>query len=171
MGTRSGCRASAEIGSDFDGLTRVGLRLFLDTDVGYGLKTDWDYYSEKLDCGCRDELWIGDVTGTYRVGGGETFQMYVGIGPRFLFDRDRVRGGVNGLIGFDAFPSKPLHAFGSIEGGNLNSAGVLRVRAGIGANWTYAELFAGYDYFNIGGSHWRGPSLGCGCGTDRPQAR
>lgn len=39
-------RASTEAGSNFDGLDRVGLRLFLDTDTRFGLKTDWDYYSE-----------------------------------------------------------------------------------------------------------------------------
>jgi len=153
-------RASGEVGNDFDGLTRVGVRLFLDTDTRFGLKTDWDYYSEKLECGCRDELWIGDVTGTYRFVQNEWLMMHTGLGARFLLDHGHDKGGFNFLYGFDAFPSQPVHLFGSIEAGTLGSAGVLRLHGGVGANYTHFELFAGYDYLNIGGAVFQGPFVG-----------
>jgi hypothetical protein len=153
-------RASGEVGSDFDGLTRVGLRLFLDTDSRFGLKTDWDYYSEKLECGCRDEFWIGDVTGTYRFVQNEWLIMHTGVGARFLLDHGHDRAGVNFLYGFDAFPSQPVHLFGSFEGGTLGNAGVLRLHGGAGVNYTHFELFAGYDYLNIGGAILQGPFVG-----------
>jgi len=153
-------RASAEVGNDFDGLTRVGLRLFLDTDTRFGLKTDWDYFSEKLACGCRDELWLGDVTATFRFVQNERLMMHTGAGARFLLDHGSDRGGINFFYGFDAFPFQPLHLFGSAEAGTLSAASVCRLRGGIGVNWTHAELFAGYDYFNIGGAVLQGPFVG-----------
>jgi hypothetical protein len=153
-------RASAEGGSDFDGLDRVGLRLFLDTDTRFGLKTDWDWYTEKLACGCRDDLWIGDVTATYRFVQNEFLLMHTGLGGRFLIDHGRDRAGFNFLYGFDAFPVQPVHLFGSFEAGTLGSAGVLRLRGGVGVNWGFAELFAGYDYLRIGGVSLQGPMAG-----------
>jgi hypothetical protein len=153
-------RAAAEVGNDFDGLTRVGLRLFLDTDTRFGIKTDWDYYSERLSCGCRDELWVGDVTATFRFVQNERIVMHTGFGGRFLLDHGEDRGGINFLYGFDAFPVRPWHVFGSVEVGTLSAATVWRVRGGVGANWTHAELFAGYDYLEIGGTALQGPFVG-----------
>lgn len=153
-------RASAEAGSDFSGLDRVGLRLFLDTDTRFGLKTDWDWYSEKLPCGCRDELWLGDLTATFRFVQNEWLVMHTGVGARFLVDHGRDRAGVNFLYGFDAFPAKPVHLFGSAEAGTLGSAGVYRLRGGVGVNWSHVELFAGYDFVRIGGVNLQGPMAG-----------
>lgn len=153
-------RASAEAGSNFDGLDRVGLRLFLDTDTRFGLKTDWDYYSEKLPCGCRDDLWIGDVTATYRFVQNEWLMMHTGLGARFLVDHGHDHGGFNFLYGFDAFPIKPVHMFGDFDGGTLGHAGVVRLRGGVGINWNHAEFFAGYDFVRIGGVNLQGPMAG-----------
>jgi hypothetical protein len=153
-------RASAEAGSDFDGLDRVGLRLFLDTDTRFGLKSDWDWYTERRPCGCRDNLWIGDLTATYRFVQNEWLLMHTGLGARFLLDDGHNRGGINFLYGFDAFPIRPVHLFGSFEAGTLGSAGVYRVRGGVGVNWSHAELFAGYDCVRIGGVNLQGPTAG-----------
>jgi hypothetical protein len=153
-------RASAEVGDDFDGLTRVGLRLFLDTDTRFGLKSDWDYYRERLSCGCRDELWLGDLTATFRFAQGEWVQMHTGVGARFLMDHGNDRAGINFLYGLDAFPVEPLHLFGSAEVGTLGSASLWRLRGGVGVNWSHAELFAGYDCVRIGSVYLQGPFLG-----------
>jgi hypothetical protein len=153
-------RASAEAGSDFGGLDRVGLRLFLDTDTRLGLKTDWDWYTEKLPCGCRDELWLGDVTATYRFVQCDWLMMHTGLGARFLVDSGRDRAGVNFLYGFDAFPVKPVHLFGSFEAGTLRHADVYRARGGVGFNWSHGEVFAGYDFVRIGGVNLQGPMVG-----------
>jgi hypothetical protein len=153
-------RASAEAGSDFDGLDRVGLRLFLDTETRVGMKTDWDYYSEKQPCGCRDSLWIGDLTATYRFVQNERLLMHTGAGARFLVDHGNDRAGFNFLYGFEAFPVEPVHLFGSFEAGTLGHADVIRLRGGVGVNWTHFELFAGYDFLRIGGVNLQGPMAG-----------
>jgi hypothetical protein len=153
-------RGSVEVGSDFDGLTRTGLRLFLDTETRFGVKTDWDYYSERLACGCRDTFWLGDVTGTYRFFQADALQMHAGLGGRFLLDHGRDRAGLNLLVGFDLFPGKPWHVFGSVEGGSLGNAGLFRARGGAGVNWRHVEALAGYDYVRIGGVNLQGPFVG-----------
>lgn len=153
-------RASAEFGSDFDGLTRTGLRLFLDTDSRFGIKSDWDYYLERLPCGCRDQFWLGDITATYRFAQNEQIQIHTGLGARLMFDNGHDRGGFNFLYGFDAFPVQPVHLFGSFEAGSLGNAFLWRLHGGVGANWNHGELFVGYDYLNIGGATLQGPFVG-----------
>jgi hypothetical protein len=153
-------RASAELGSDFDGLTRTGLRLFLDTDTRFGIKSDWDYYQERLPFGGHDQLWFGDITPTFRFAQSEQIQMHTGLGARLMFDNGHDRGGFNFLYGFDAFPVKPLHLFGSFEAGSLGNAFLWRLHGGVGATWTRGELFAGYDYLNVGGAVLQGPMIG-----------
>jgi hypothetical protein len=153
-------RASAEAGSNFDGLDRLGLRLFLDTDTRFGLKSDWDYFSEKQPCGCRDTLWIGDVTGTFRFVQNEGILMTTGLGARFSLDHGHDHGGFNFLYGVDLFPAKPVHVFGDLDAGTLGSAGFLRLRGGVGINWTRIEMFAGYDFMRVGGVNLQGPMAG-----------
>jgi hypothetical protein len=153
-------RASAEAGSDFNGLDRVGLRLFLDSDTRIGLKSDWDYYSERLPAGRHDQMWFGDLTPTFRFVQNEWLMMQTGLGLRFMFDRERDHTGVNFLYSIDAFPIKPLHLFGSFEAGTLGHADLYRLRGGVGVNWTHAELFAGYDFLRIGGVNLQGPMMG-----------
>jgi hypothetical protein len=134
--------------------------LFLDTDTRLGLKTDWDYYTERLACGCRDDLWLGDLTATYRLVEEPEMQIYLGAGARWLLDHGDSRGGVNFYSGFDCFLPKPVHIFGSLEAGSLGSAGVWRARGGAGWHWSRAELFAGYDCLSIGGVRLQGPFVG-----------
>jgi hypothetical protein len=153
-------RAAAEAGSNFDGLGRVGLQLFLDTNTRFGLKSDWDWYTERRPCGCRDEMWLGDLTATYRVVQDEGVMMNLGLGARFLVDHGNDHAGVNFLYGWDFFPVKPVHLFGSCEAGIFENAGLLRVRGGVGVNWSHAELFAGYDFVRLGGVNLQGPMVG-----------
>lgn len=153
-------RASGEVGSDFDGLTRTGLRLFLDTNARFGIKTDWDYYLERTPCGCYDDLWIGDITGTYRFAQNEWIEMHTGLGARLLLDQGGSRGGINFLYGFDYFPIEPAHVFASFEAGTLGTAGLIRFHGGIGLHWKHGEAFAGYDYLRIGGATLQGPFIG-----------
>jgi hypothetical protein len=156
----SSVRAAVEVGSDFDGLTRLGVRLFVDTDSRFGLKSDWDWYHERLPCGCRDDLGIADVTATYRFVQHEHVQMHAGLGVRWLIDRGKDPAGVNVLYGLDVFPVEPVHLFASAEAGTLGDAGLWRLRGGAGVTWGHAEVYAGYDYLRIGSVGLFGPFVG-----------
>jgi hypothetical protein len=153
-------RATGEVGSNFDGLTRVGLRGFLDTSSRFGIKTDWDYFSERLPCGCRDQMWLSDITGTYRFVQNDYLTMQTGIGVRLSFDRGLTHGGINVLYSADLFPTKPIHLSSSFEFGTIGSTDLIRGRIGAGANWRNLELFVGYDHFRIGKVTLNGPMLG-----------
>jgi hypothetical protein len=153
-------RGAVEVGSDFDGLDRTGLKLFLDTTTRLGLKTDWDCYSERLACGCRDSFWLADITPTYRAVQSEVFQLHLGLGLRLLLDHGRDRGGWNLLAGFDLFPGRPVHVFGSAEAGTVGNAGLYHFRGGAGVTWRRLEGYAGYDYVRIGGVELQGPFVG-----------
>ena len=100
------------------------------------------------------------MTPTFRFIQTDGFQFYVGAGLRLLLDHGRDRGGWNLLAGFDVFPSRPVHAFGSVEVGTLGNADVFRARGGLGVMWTRLEAFAGYDYLRIGGADLQGPFVG-----------
>lgn len=152
--------ASAEIGSDFDGLTRTGMRLFLDTDTRVGIRTDWDYYLEREPCGCYEQMLLGDIMGTFRFLQADKIEMHVGAGARFLFDSGRDRAGLNLLYSIDLFPTEPVSFFGSAEVGGLGNATVWRLRAGAGYNWHWGGVFAGYDRLSIGGVILDGPFVG-----------
>lgn len=100
------------------------------------------------------------MTATYRFVQNEWFVMHTGLGARFLVDHGHDRGGFNFLYGFDVFPAKPVHLFGDFDGGTLGHAGVVRLRGGVGVNWTHFELFAGYDFLRIGRVNLQGPMAG-----------
>ena len=46
------------------------------------------------------------------------------------------------------------------EAGIFENAGMVRLRGGVGVNWSHAELFAGYDFVRIGGVNLQGPMVG-----------
>ena len=153
-------RAGLEGGSNFDGINRAGLHLFLDSEPRIGLKSGWDLLSEKLARGGRDEMTIGDVTVTYRVVQLEAFQAHLGLGGRFLIDSGNDHSGMNVYFGFDLFPKQPVHLFGSVEVGSLGDATFSRYRGGLGIHVGRAEFYAGYDHMKIGSVNIQGPMLG-----------
>ena len=151
---------SLEEGNDFHGLNRVGGRLFLDTATRFGLQTRLDYFTEKLSCGCIDDLLLGSSELTFRFAQSETVRMYAGLGANFMDDHSRTRFGFNFTYGVDLFPARPLVLSLSLDAGNLGSAGVLRVHGTVGAIWKGLEVFAGYDYRLIGSTDLQGPLVG-----------
>lgn len=153
-------RASTEYGSDFDGVQRVGLRLFLDTASGFGVRTDWDHYIERCACGQRDRTWFGNVLGTYRLAQSEILQVHVGAGVRMLLDREKERVGGNFMIGFDVFHTKPFQFGSSLELGWLNQASALRWRVEGGINFKNVQLIGGYDILRINNVNLHGPFVG-----------
>ena len=82
-------RADVEDGYDFRGVNRLGTRLVFDTTSRFGIATDWDFFTQRLPCGCYDELTLGDANLTFRFAQSEWMQMYAGLGGRVMPDRSR----------------------------------------------------------------------------------
>ena len=153
-------RADVEDGGDFRNVNRFSTREFLDTSSRFGVSTDWDFFTERMRCGCYDEMTLGDLNLTYRFAQSEWMQMYVGAGGRLLPDRGDTRAGFNFTYGADIFPCKPVVASASFDVGDLGCAGVVRIRGTVGLMHHHWELFGGYDYLRIGGLDLEGPMAG-----------
>jgi hypothetical protein len=153
-------RISLENGHDFADLNRVGGQVILETRSRLGLHTSWNWYHENLGRGRSDETFLTDLNLTIRFAQSERVQMYAGLGARILADQYDADAGFNAIYGADFFPVRPLVLSWQIDGGSLGSAGVFHTRGSVGVllrNW---ELFAGYDYLDIGGIDLQGPLIG-----------
>jgi hypothetical protein len=156
----AGLTLGVENGNDFSGLNRVALRGRADTSTRWGITTQWDFFREKLDCGCVDQAVFGDLMLTYRFVQAEHIQMHAGLGVRGFFDDDRTRGGLNFSYAAEVFPVKPWVLGAQVEVGHLHRSFTSRLRGTMGAQWKHVECFGGYDWFRIGGVDLHGPMLG-----------
>jgi hypothetical protein len=153
-------RLALEDGNDFRGLNRLGGSLVLDTTSRFGLRADWNYYRERLACGCVDETTLGDLNLTYRFAQHEMALFYAGVGFRALADSSTSRFGFNFLYGADFFPVWPFVVSTSFDLGDLGSAFVVHGRGTAGVVWRNWELFGGYDFLRVGSVNLQGPLLG-----------
>ena len=153
-------RAQVEDGYDFRGVNRFGASAFLNTASRFGVATDWDFFTQRLPCGCYDELTVGDMNLTFRFAQTEWLQMYAGLGGRVMLDGSDTRGGFNFTYGGDVFPCKPVVISSSLDLGTLGSASVVRARSTVGLIHRHWELFGGYDFLRIGNVDLQGPLAG-----------
>jgi hypothetical protein len=149
-----------ENGNDFRGLNRTGGTLVLDTWTRVGLRTSWNYFLERLPCGCWDDMLVGDVNLTFRFAQHECVSMYFGVGGRILTDAYTTKGGFNFTYGADVFPVRPVVVSALLDAGTLGSAGVFHARGTVGYCFERWEAFAGYDFLRIGSVNLQGPLVG-----------
>ena len=153
-------RLAIENGNDFAGLNRLNGQFRIDHESRFGVTTNWNYFHERLPCGCSDETLIGDTNLTFRFAQNEVASLYAGLGFRMLSDRRQTDFGFNFTYGGDWFPIRPLVVSGVFDAGTLGSAGVIHARGSVGAIWQGWELFAGYDFLRIGCTNLQGPMAG-----------
>jgi hypothetical protein len=153
-------RLAVEDGDDFNGINRCAGQFKLDHESRWGMMTTWNYFRERLPCGCTDQTLIGDVNLTFRFAQNEIACLYAGLGIRMLTDARQTDLGFNFTYGGDWFPMRPLVVTGVFDAGTLGSAGVVHGRATLGAIWNGWELFAGYDFLHIGSTNLQGPMAG-----------
>ncbi len=153
-------RLSVEEGNDFRGLNRFNGQMKVDHKSRFGFVTNWNWYREQLDCGCVDEAVIGDANLTFRFAQNEIASMYTGLGFRVLTDRRQTDWGFNVTYGGDWFPVRPLVVSGVFDAGTLGNTGVIHLRGSVGAIFHGWEVYAGYDFLQIGSTNLYGPMAG-----------
>ena len=153
-------RVFVEESNDFDGLNRVNGQVLIDTIGRVGFQASWSYLTEELDCGCQDELWLGDANLTFLFAQSEKVQLRTGLGCRWLADDGDSDFGVNFLYGGDFYPVKPLIVSTFLELGSLGEAFVVHGRATAGVILSRFEFFGGYDWLRIGSVDLHGPVVG-----------
>ena len=159
VGRTVSARLSAEYGSDFNGLTRVGTRLLVDTSSRLGFETEWSQWTEEVRGG-HDSLSTGDFNAIVRFAQNEKVQLRSGIGFNWLADSHDSDFGVNLTYGADFFPARPWVVSTTLDWGTLGDAVLFRARGSVGVIWKCAEVFAGYDFQRFGSADLHGPMIG-----------
>ena len=149
-----------EYGNSFDGLSRRAAGLMLENSSGAGFELGWHSYSEDSGGGFTDELHLADINLLYRVAQTDHLLVRAGLGVNLLGDAIGTEAGFNMTAKADFFPSEPLVLSGEFDLGTIGDAEMFHVAGKIGVMIDRAELFAGYDYCDIGGVALQGPMAG-----------
>ncbi len=140
----------ADLGQDGDGLTRVTLGGVIMTNDLFGLDSRWTYWSETLDDGSMDGLWMGDVNVHLQLLTLPAFQWSVGAGPRALTDGDGGSAGINLTSRVELYPVAPLVLRAEGDVGTLGTALAWESRNSVGLLWQHVEFCGGYDFLRVG---------------------
>lgn len=152
-------RLSSEYGTDFDDLSRIGTRLFVDTSHRIGIDTEWNQWIESAPAG-TDDLATGDFNLVYRFAQHERVQYHSGLGMNWLADDAGSEFGFNFTWGVQAFPRDPFVFDAVMDVGSLGDAFLFHFRTSAGVIWGPAEIFAGYDRLRIGRTDLQGVMAG-----------
>ena len=140
----------AEYANDFDDLSRIGGRLILEHTLRVGIDAEWNYWQETFSNGTHDQLTTGDVNFVYRFAQNEHIAMRSGIGFNWLDDRRDTNYGFNFTYGLDYFPCEPWIISADIDYGTLGARTLFHGRVTAGIIFHHAEVYVGYDYYDVG---------------------
>jgi hypothetical protein len=143
-------QAKTEYANNFIGFSRVDTSLLLESTHRVGFDTEFNYWRESMDSGQQQDFWTGDANLLFRFAQAEWLQTRAGIGFNWLAEDGNSEGGFNFTYLADLFIQDPLIVSAEFDWGTLGSETLLHTRVTTGAQWHRAELFIGYDYFDIG---------------------
>ena len=147
-----------EYADDFDSISRIGTRVLFDTRTRLGIDSEFNYWRESLDAGAGqyDDLWTGDANLVFRFVQTPSVQMRTGIGLNWMADDQGNNQGFNFTYQGDFFPWKPWVVSAELDLGSLGDETLLHGRITTGLQWKRAEVFVGYDYYEVDQTELRG---------------
>ena len=151
-------RVTVQGGSDFDGLGQGGIGLLLQPTNSLGLEASATLFRESSTA-FRDHLWLGDVNLLFEPVSGDV-RFRFGIGLNWLGDAYGGEAGFNLTTGTDIRLSNRWLLTGEIDYGTLGDSDVFHSQVTLGATFGNRELFAGYNYYDIGGAELDGVIFG-----------
>jgi hypothetical protein len=149
-------RARAEWADDFNDVDRLGGHVLLSTTSRWGIESEFYRYRENVAGGGHDHLWAGDMNLLYRFAQSERVQMRVGLGCNWLHDDADTDFGFNLTYGGDWFPFKPWVVSATLDWGWLHHASLFHFRTTVGVVVWGAEVYTGYDYYDVGNTQING---------------
>jgi hypothetical protein len=155
-------RLRAEYLDDFRDLTRIGGLLTVETPWRAGVDTEWHYWREPGDDPGRRGFWTGDFNAIYTFGQGTPVRFLGGLGVNWLRDGRSTQYGLNTTYGLDFHLSQKWVLSGALDWGRVGGDSLWHGRGSLGLMLGRMELYAGYDYFKIGGRSRKGPNAGLG---------
>jgi hypothetical protein len=161
-GARWSARARAELGSDLDGLTRVGGRVRVEHASRLGLDLALDRWSEDLSGAATDELRTGDALLHYRFAQSEYAAFRLGGGFSWLEDDAGTESGFALAYGAELHPVPPFVLDLEADIGRVGSA--TRVHGRTGLAWVFRRLELGLvlDAWSFDGADLQSVGLACG---------
>lgn len=151
-----GSQIRAEYFDDYDGLTGYRGRLLTEHVSRWGVDTETNYWRQATSPGIHDELWTGDANIVVRFAQNERAQMRSGVGVAWLADRVDSEFGFNFTYGGDFYPIKPLVISAELDAGWIGEAWLIHLRTTAGVVYKQTEVYAGYDYLEIGSAQLDG---------------
>ena len=103
---------------------------------------------------------LGETDAVIRFAQNEHWMFRSGLGVNSLSDALDTDVGFNFTYGVDWFPINPLVFSSEIDLGSLGHAWLFHVRTSAGVTFKGAEIFAAYDYYDIGDGQLKGLSAG-----------
>jgi hypothetical protein len=138
----------------FNRVDSIGGHLLVETASRFGLDASVDHFEERLRSGGRDRLELGDCNLVYRFAQSDRAEFRAGLGLNWMSDSCGGDVGFNFTYGVDLYPRKPWVLSSTIDCGTLGQAGLFRFRTTAGVVFHGVETFAGYEYTDIGRTHW-----------------
>lgn len=153
-------RAALEYGGDFHDQSLVAGSLVLDTTWRFGLDVAARYAREERGT-AHDDLWLGDANIVFRFAQSPSLIFRTGVGFNWLSDDIGQDGGFNFTYAADWFFARPFILSAELDWGELGHASLFHTRAMIGVEWHRAEVYAGYDYLDVGNAQLDAWIAGC----------
>lgn len=147
-------RLDMEYAETFSRLENTNGHLLVETAPRFGFAASLNHLEERLPDGGRDQLQIGDCNLVYRFAQNDWAEFRAGIGANWLNDTQGTDFGFNFTYATDLYPRKPWVLSAEIDAGTLGDAGLFRFRTTAGVVFHGVETYAGYEYTDIGRTHW-----------------
>jgi hypothetical protein len=138
----------------FDRLDSINGHLLIETAPRFGLAASVNHLEERLSGGGHDQLEIGDCNFVYRFAQNKHAEFRAGLGFNWLNDAQSTDLGFNFSYALDLYPRKPWVLSAELDAGTLGDTGLFRFRSTAGVVFHGVETFAGYEYTDIGRTHW-----------------
>jgi hypothetical protein len=138
----------------FNRLDSIDGHLLLETASRFGLAASVHHLEERLSGGGRDQLDIGDCNFVYRFAQNNWAEFRAGLGLNWMNDTEGTDVGFNFIYAADLYPRKPWVVSAEIDAGTLGCTGLFRFRTTAGVVFHGIETYTGYEYTDIGRTHW-----------------
>jgi hypothetical protein len=149
-------RLDVEYVDTFDRLDVYGGHLLVETAPRFGLAVSANRWEEHLSSGGWDQLQVGDCNFVYRFAQGGWGEFRTGLGLNWLNDSHSTDLGFNFHYAADFYPQNPWVLSSEIDAGTLGHAGLFQFRTTLGVVFHGVEVYTGYEYTDIGRTHWNG---------------
>ena len=145
-------------GTDFESLDHGSIAWLAQSPNSLGIDASLTTFRESTTT-IRDQLWLGDANLVFEPIFGD-LRARIGVGFNWLHDSIGTEFGGNLTAGFDFAAFDSFMLTGEIDAGALGDAGLFHGQISAGYQIGITELFAGYNYYDIGGSKLDGTIFG-----------